>query len=101
MRFVGWANARKDLGARLPNGPVAELKKFYYDTAQAAHPYALSSLLRLVSASQIVFGTDFPFVSAAATAKGLEDFGLGEGDLTLIGRTNAAALLPRLGQRER
>jgi len=59
MRFVGWANARKDLGARLPNGPVAELKKFYYDTAQAAHPYALSSLLRLVSASQIVFGTDF------------------------------------------
>ena len=97
MRFVGWANARKDLSLRLPNGPVAELKKFYYDTAQAAHPYALSSLLRLVSASQIVFGTDFPFVSAAATAKGLEDFGFGDGDLTIIGRTNAAALLPRVG----
>jgi len=97
MRFVGWANARKDLSLRLPNGPVAELKKFYYDTAQAAHPYALASLLRLVSASQIVFGTDFPFVSAAATAKGLEDFGFGDGDLTIIGRTNAAALLPRVG----
>ena len=55
----------------------------------------MSSLLRLVSASQIVFGTDFPFVSAAATAKGLEGFA--DSDLTIIGRTNAAALLPRVG----
>jgi 6-methylsalicylate decarboxylase len=96
MRFVGLANARKDLAARLPNGPVAELKKFFYDTAQAAHPYALSSLTRLVAPSQIVFGTDFPFVSAAATATGLRDFGFGDGDLAMIERANAAALLPRL-----
>ncbi|HEY2137930.1 MAG TPA: amidohydrolase family protein, partial [Xanthobacteraceae bacterium] len=96
MRFVGWANARKDLKERLPNGPVAELQKFYYDTAQAAHPYALASLLRLVSANHVVFGTDFPFVSAEATAKGLKDFGFGDGDLALIERANAAALLPRV-----
>jgi 6-methylsalicylate decarboxylase len=97
MRFVGLANARKDLAARLPNGPVAELKRFFYDTAQAAHPYALSSLARLVAPSQIVFGTDFPFVGSAATAKGLKDFGFGDGDLALIERANAAALLPRVG----
>jgi predicted TIM-barrel fold metal-dependent hydrolase len=96
MRFVGWANARKDLKERLPNGPVAELQKFYYDTAQAAHPYALASLLRLVSANRIVFGTDFPFVSAEATAKGLRDFGFNDGDLAMIERDNAAALLPRI-----
>jgi len=97
MRFVGWANARKDLKERLPDGPLAALKKFFYDTAQAAHPYALSSLTRLVAPSQIVFGTDFPFVSAAATAQGLKDFGFGDGDLAMIERANAAALLPRLG----
>jgi predicted TIM-barrel fold metal-dependent hydrolase len=96
MRLVNWANARKDLKPRLPDGPVVELKKFYYDIAQAAHPYALSSLLRLVSASQLVFGTDFPFVSAAATAQGLKDFGLSEKDLAAIDRGNAARLLPRL-----
>jgi predicted TIM-barrel fold metal-dependent hydrolase len=96
MRLVNWANARKDLKDRLPDGPVAALKKFYYDTAQAAHPYALSSLLRLVSTSQVVFGTDFPFVTAAATAQGLKDFGLSAGDLVAIDRGNAAALLPRL-----
>ena len=57
---------------------------------------ALSSLLRLVSTSQVVFGTDFPFVTAAATAQGLKDFGLGESDLAAIDRGNAASLLPRL-----
>jgi predicted TIM-barrel fold metal-dependent hydrolase len=96
MRLVAWANVRKDLKQRLPDGPVAALKRFYYDTAQAAHAYALSSLLRLVSTSQVVFGTDFPFVSAAATAQGLKDFGLSDGDLAAIERGNAAALLPRL-----
>jgi 6-methylsalicylate decarboxylase len=96
MRLVNWANARKDLKDRLPDGPLAVLKKFYYDTAQAAHPYALSSLLRLVSTSQVVFGTDFPFVSAAAVAQGLKDFGLSGNDLAAIERGNAAALLPRL-----
>jgi predicted TIM-barrel fold metal-dependent hydrolase len=96
MRLVNWANARKDLKDRLPDGPVAALRKFYYDTAQAAHPYALSALLRLVSTSQVVFGTDFPFVTAAATAQGLKDFGLGGDDLAAIDRGNVAALLPRL-----
>jgi predicted TIM-barrel fold metal-dependent hydrolase len=96
MRLVNWANARKDLKPRLPDGPVAELRKFYYDTAQAAHPYALSSLLKLVSTSQLVFGTDFPFVTAAATAQGLKDFGLNARDLAAIDRGNAAVLLARL-----
>ena len=96
MRFVAWARARKDLQARLPDGPIAALQRFFYDTAQAAHPYALSSLLELVTPRQVVFGTDFPFVGAAATAQGLADFGLGAGDLALIERENAAALLPRL-----
>src|SRR5690349_5929723 len=97
MRFVGWANARKDLAARLPKGPLAELKKFYYDTAQAAHPYALASLMRLVEPTQVVFGTDFPFVSAATTAAGLKDFGFSEDQLALIERGNAVTLLPRRG----
>jgi predicted TIM-barrel fold metal-dependent hydrolase len=96
MRLVNWANARKDLKDRLPDGPVAALRKFYYDTAQAAHPYALSALLKLVTTSQVVFGTDFPFVTAAATAQGLKDFGLSGNDLAAIDRGNVAALLPRL-----
>src|SRR5207247_11205563 len=62
-RFVRLPQINKSLAARVPNGVEAELKRFYYDTAQAAHPYALASLTRLIPVSQIVFGTDFPYRS--------------------------------------
>ncbi len=94
-RLVSWAAARKDLAPRLPDGPVAALRRLYYDTAQAAHPYALSSLMKLVAASQVVFGTDFPFVTAAKTGQGLIDYGFAPADLRRIERDNAAAMMPR------
>ena len=49
------------------------LKRFYYDTAQAAHPMALHSLRELVAVSQILFGTDYPYIpteTAVAETKG-------------------------------
>jgi predicted TIM-barrel fold metal-dependent hydrolase len=70
------------------------LQRFYYDTAQAAHPWALASLMRLVSISQVVFGTDFPWRTAAETAKGLRDFGFSDADLNAIDCRNAERLLP-------
>ena len=56
-RIDGASNGAKD---RLPNGFIAEAKKFYYDTAGAANRGALASLLQLVPTAQILFGTDFP-----------------------------------------
>ena len=81
----------------LPNGFAAEAKRFYYDVAGAANRGALASLLQLVPASQIVFGTDFPpGGSSAAVAKALADTGLfSASDLRAIDRGNAVALLPR------
>jgi 6-methylsalicylate decarboxylase len=52
-------------------------------------------LTRLVEATQILFGTDFPYRTATETAKGIRDFGFSESDLALIDRDNAARLLPR------
>jgi predicted TIM-barrel fold metal-dependent hydrolase len=74
----------------------AELRRFYYDTAQAAHPFALASLTRLVPVSQIVFGTDFPYRTGADHVKGLAGYGFSAGDLRAIERDNAARLLPRV-----
>jgi predicted TIM-barrel fold metal-dependent hydrolase len=62
--------------AHVPNGFVNEARRFYYDTAQAAGFAAMSALKRVVIASQIVFGTDYPHISAADTAKGLKDSGM-------------------------
>ena len=95
-RFQRLPQANKNVAARLPNGVEAELKRFYYDTAQAAHPYALASLTRLIPVSQIVFGTDYPYRTAADHVKGLTDYGFSAADLMAIDRGNALRLLPQL-----
>jgi len=46
---------------QLPKGFLAEAARFYYDTAQASNPAAMSALRKVVPVSQIVFGTDYPF----------------------------------------
>jgi predicted TIM-barrel fold metal-dependent hydrolase len=72
------------------------MKRFHYDIAQAAHPMALASLLKLVPVSQVLFGTDFPFRTAMDHVKGLTEYGFSDGDLRAIDRDNAVRLLPRL-----
>jgi 6-methylsalicylate decarboxylase len=90
-------NAANGAREALPNGFLAEVKKFYYDVAGAANRGALASLLQLVAPAQIVFGTDFPpGATSAAAARALADAGLfSEGDLRAIDRENAVRLLPR------
>jgi predicted TIM-barrel fold metal-dependent hydrolase len=84
---------------QLPKGLIYELQKFYYDTAQAVNPYTLPSFKKLVPASHILFGTDFPLGGGSITAvtKGLVDNGgFSESELRGIDRENALELLPRL-----
>jgi predicted TIM-barrel fold metal-dependent hydrolase len=96
-RYTRLPLINKNLAARVPNGVEHELKRFHYDTAQAAHPMALASLTRLVPTSQVVFGTDFPYRTAADHVKGLAAYGFSAGDLQAIERGNAVKLMPRLG----
>jgi len=73
----------------------AELKRFYYDTAQVANAVTLGAVVNLVSVSQIVFGTDYPYRTAADHVKGLTAAFSGA-DLQAIDRDNALKILPRL-----
>jgi len=93
-RFTRLAE-RKEFAKRLPKGVLHELKRFYYDTAQAAHPMALNSLRELVAVSQILFGTDYPYRTAKETAKGLNGCGFSDRDMQAIDRSNALRLFPR------
>ncbi|HUB94603.1 MAG TPA: amidohydrolase family protein [Stellaceae bacterium] len=79
---------------RLPDGVLPLLRGFYYDTAQVAHPGAMSSLMKLVQISQVVFGTDYPFRSALDHVTGLADCGFSAAELDAIAHGNAARLLP-------
>jgi predicted TIM-barrel fold metal-dependent hydrolase len=81
---------------QLPEGFLAAAKKFYYDTAQASNPVAMGALKKLIPMSQIVFGTDYPFRTAADHVKGLKECGVFDAkELLAIDNENAARLLRR------
>jgi predicted TIM-barrel fold metal-dependent hydrolase len=79
----------------VPGGMEAALKAFYYDIAQTSHRIPLRALVELVSTSQIVFGTDFPFRTAADHANALIKFGFTAEERRAINRENALKLLPK------
>jgi 6-methylsalicylate decarboxylase len=83
------------IAARLPNGALHELQRFFYDLAQASNPGATASLMKLVRISQVLFGTDFPYATAEAHLRGLAECGFSAADLRAIESENAAALLTR------
>ena len=78
----------------VPEGVEAELRRFYYDTAQATHAAPLAALLRLIPVSQVLFGTDYPYRSGVDNVQGLAAYGFTPADLAAIERGNAARLLP-------
>ena len=86
----------KEREKRLPRGLMYELKKFYYDTAQANHPGALAALLKLAPVSQILFGTDYPYRTGAEEADGLAAQNFPASDLQAIEHDNALRILPKL-----
>ena len=55
----------------------------------------MQGLKTLVGTSQIVFGTDFPFANAPATASGLLTSGFSADELRAIDRENAVKFLPK------
>ena len=84
------------MAARLPEGILHELTRFYYDVAQVAHPVPMSALREMVPLSQILFGTDYAFRSAVEINEGLARCGLTAPQLRDIRRNNALPLFPRL-----
>jgi predicted TIM-barrel fold metal-dependent hydrolase len=72
-----------------------ELRRFYYDTAQIANAVTIGALANLVPTSQIVFGTDYPYRTAAEHVAGLAKAFHGP-TLRAIERDNALRILPAL-----
>ena len=79
-----------------PNGIDHELQRLFYETANAAHKPNLSALLAYVPVSQVLFGTDYPYVTVGNNADTLRRFGLAPADLQAIEYGNAMRLMPRL-----
>ena len=79
-----------------PDGFLPVARRFYYDTAQVANRPALLALNEVVTASNIVFGTDFPWGTAEQHARRIRESGVfTEEQMRAIDRGNAARLFPK------
>ncbi|MGH7090950.1 MAG: amidohydrolase family protein [Stellaceae bacterium] len=80
--------------AHLADAPLAALGRFYYDTAQAAIAPPMAALRHVAPLSHILFGTDYPYRTAAEHAEALRQCGVfAELEIAAIERGNALALL--------
>ncbi|HLH95384.1 MAG TPA: amidohydrolase family protein [Xanthobacteraceae bacterium] len=80
----------------LPDGVDFELKRLYYETANAAYAPNMAALLAYVSVAQVLFGTDYPFISVTENVTDLSKVALSEPDRRAIERDNATRLIARL-----
>ena len=101
MRIVGSLKlpAMQAIAARMPQGPMYEIQKLYFDTASAANAIAFGALSNLLPMSQLLFGSDFPYWPISRVVEGLDQIGLTADDLRAIERDNALRLLPKYGAR--
>ncbi|MFM9971891.1 MAG: amidohydrolase family protein [Burkholderiales bacterium] len=95
-RFLGAGASAENLAKTPePNSRLHHLRRFYYDTAASTNPVIIEALKRLVGPSQIVFGTDFPFVTSSTIAAGLRNTGLTSQEMIGVDRDNAMRVFAR------
>lgn len=83
------------LRALFPDGVDAELRKLYFECAQAyAHPN-FDAARTLVPDSHLLFGSDYPIFPLDHATTGFADLTMSQATRRAIGRSGAAALLPR------
>ena len=96
-RFIRQPMLEAKYKSAVPDGTLAELTRFYYDTAQTSNKAAMSALTAIIPTSQILFGTDFPYRTAMDHVNGLRSCGVfTDAQIMDIERGNAVKLLPRL-----
>jgi predicted TIM-barrel fold metal-dependent hydrolase len=92
---IGRLTVRPEFARAVPDGVLSELGRLYFDIALSANPFAFDPLLRLVSISNVMFGSDYPHAgepTLIATLKGLDELGLNPSDVRAVKESNATAL---------
>jgi predicted TIM-barrel fold metal-dependent hydrolase len=97
-RIESFVRRHEPMSELLPNGAIHALRQLYYDIANTTNPPAFAALTSLIPVSQILFGSDFPYVPASVTIDGMPKVGLNDEAWKQIDRENALRLFPRLAQ---
>ena len=91
-RMGSFVNQHPEHAALFPRGIRAELERFSYELATTTNETAFNALSSLIPLSQLLFGSDYPYLPIGATTAGLEKLGLGSETLRAIEHDNAARL---------
>ncbi len=92
----GTGELHSGYSAKVPKGVLYELRRQYYDTAQASNPVAMGALRKVVPVTQIVYGTDYWYRTAEETGRGLTTNKVFNAEeLRMISRGNAERILPK------
>jgi predicted TIM-barrel fold metal-dependent hydrolase len=94
-RINAFYGTRPNLKEFAPEGIFGELKRLYYDTANAASAPTMAALLKLVPATQVSYGSDYPYFPLDQI-KSLQELGLSRDQLDRIASGTATQLIPRL-----
>jgi 6-methylsalicylate decarboxylase len=94
-RIDSFYGVRPNLKEFAPDGIQGELRRLYYDTANATSAPTMAALMKLVPASQITYGSDYPYFPLDQIAN-LRQLGLTQEQLQDIGSGNAMKLIPSL-----
>ncbi len=89
QRFIVGETAESLARTAPVNSRLHHFRRFYYDTAAAADAVHMGILKMMVPSTQILFGSDYPWVEPAKIAQGLETSGLTQQELEGVYRTNA------------
>jgi 6-methylsalicylate decarboxylase len=98
-RILGAAAAMKpeEKAIKLPNGAQYELERQFYDLASIGmNPAGMAGLRKLMPTSQLVYGSDAPFLSSAQLESALQGLGFSADEFQAVQRDNALRLFPRL-----
>jgi len=79
-----------------PNGINAEFSRLYYETANANSPPTMAALMKFAPLSQVMFGSDHPYVTDSDNMNDLNRCGLSPREMSAILRENAERLVPEL-----
>ncbi len=93
-RFIQQQKVQKH--AHLPNGPIPEFQKLYYELAQGNTKAQLLALFEMVKVSQVLYGTDYPYRDGAEVNDGIANWKFSAADLRAIENETARKLLPNL-----
>ena len=94
-RITRNASVVKSAGFASKEAALNELKRLHYDITTSVSRPALNALRALVPVSQMLFGSDFPYLKPSETVPGLEAYGFRPEELAAINRGNAETLFGR------